>query len=437
MSERLYYHDSFLHEFDAVVVSCEKSDQESAAGASSTWWVTLKQSAFYPTSGGQPHDTGRLGEVAVLDVFEREDGTIVHVTDGELAPGPVRASIDWSRRFDHMQQHTGSHVLSAAFHTLFNIQSVSFHIGKSISTIDVAASSLTDAQLEGVERHANEIIFDDQPVHLRYGSAAELAALGVRKESEREGTLRAVEIQGVDIQACGGTHVCRTGQIGLLVIRGVKKVRDNWRVEFVCGQRARQATRADFTLLEGISQRLTCGPEGIHAAITRILNERNAASRMGQRYMEESAKLQAQLLLAKERAQHSSSRPRTVICTLENSDMEFLRTVANNLIVEPGLIALLGSEANGYVVFAKSESVAGDMSALLREAVKTAGGKGGGTRDFAQGNFPQGSDLNRILRHAAERATKPAVSLHVIGKKSVGAKAQQANLWRSKGKARG
>jgi alanyl-tRNA synthetase len=436
LSERLYYHDSFLRDFDAFVVSCEKAAAQNGTEASATWWVTLQQSAFYPTSGGQPHDTGRLGDVAVLDVFEREDGTIVHVTNGAIEPGPVRAAIDWSRRFDHMQQHTGSHVLSAAFQALFDIPSVSFHMGKSISTIDVAASSLSEAQLESVERHANEIIFDDRPVHLRYGTAAELAALGVSKESAREGVLRAVEIQGVDIQACGGTHVCRTGQIGLLVIRRVKKVRENWRVEFVCGQRARQVTHGDFALLEDISQRLTCGPDGIHAAITRLVNERNAASRVGQRYMEESAKLQAQLLLAKERAQHSSSRPRTVICTLENADMEFLRTVANNLIVEPGLIALLGSEANGFVVFAKSESIGGDMNALLRDAAKTAGGKGGGTKDFAQGNLPPGSDLNRVLRLAAELVSKPAASLHVIGKHPVSAR-PQASPWRSKGKARG
>ncbi len=436
MSERLYYRDSFLRDFDAHVISCERSPIERAKGASPSWWVTLEQTAFYPTSGGQPHDTGRLGDALVLEVFEREDNTIVHVTDRELASGPVRGSIDWPRRFDHMQQHSGSHVLTAAFLALFDIPTVSFHLGKTVSTVDVAASSISAEQLEEIERSVNEIIFEDRPIHVRFGTAADLAALGIRKESDREGTLRAVEIQGVDIQACGGSHVCRTGQIGMLLIRRMKKVRDNWRVEFVCGQRARRVARADFALVEDISQRLTCGPDGIHAGITRILNERNAGNRLGQRYLAESAALQAQLLLAKERAQHSSNPPRTVTGILEDANMEYLRSVATHIIAEPGVVALLGSEANGFIVMAKSEGVSGDMNELLREAVIACGGKGGGTKDFAQGSVPEASKLNRILNHAAERASKPAPSLHVVGRNS-GSARLQSEFGRFKGKARG
>ena len=436
MTERLYYRDSFLREFDAQVISCESSPKEHAKGASPSWWVTLQETAFYPTSGGQPHDTGRLGDAAVLDVFEREDGTVVHVTDREVAPGPVRGSIDWPRRFDHMQQHSGSHVLTAAFLALFNLPPVSFHMGKTVSTLDIAASSISDEQLENIERFVNEIIFEDKPIHVRFGTAGDLASLGVLKESEREGILRAVEIQGVDIQACGGTHVCRTGQIGMILVRRMKKVRENWRVEFVCGQRARRMARADFALLEDISQRLTCGPDTIHAGITRILNERNAATRFGQRYLTESAALQAQVLLAKERAQHAADPPRIVTGILADADMEYLRTVATNIITEPGVVALLGSETNGSVVMAKSEGVAGDMNALLREAVKPCGGKGGGTKEFAQGSVPEGSDLDRILRHAAERASKPAPALHVVARHPVSARSHD-EFWLSKGKARG
>lgn len=435
MSERLYYRDSFLRDFETQVISCERSQIEGKLGAAPTWWVTLEETAFYPTSGGQPHDTGHLGEAAIVDVFEREDGTVVHVTDRELAPGRVRGSVDWPRRFDHMQQHSGSHILTAAFLALFDIPPVSFHMGKTVSTLDVATSSISSEQLENIERFVNEIIFEDRPIHVRFGTSADLATLGVRKESERQGILRAVEIQGVDIQACGGTHVCRTGQIGLILLRRLKKVRENWRVEFVCGQRARRVARTDFALLEDISQRLTCGPDTIHAGITRIINERNAAARTGQRYLAESAALQAQVLLAKERAQHAADPPRTVTGILAEADMEYLRTVATNIISEPGVVALLASEANGSIVMAKSEGVAGDMNALLREAVKSSGGKGGGTKEIAQGSVPEGSDLNRILKHAAERASKPAPSLHVVGRHSHGAR-PPAEFWRSKGKAR-
>jgi alanyl-tRNA synthetase len=379
---------------------------------------------------------GCLGDAAVMDVFEREDGTVVHVTDREVVPGPVRGSIDWPRRFDHMQQHSGSHVLTAAFLALFDISPVSFHMGKTVSTLDVATSSISTEQLENIERFVNEIIFEDRPIHVRYGTGEALAALGVRKESEREGILRAVEIQGVDIQACGGTHVCHTGQIGMILIRRIKKVRENWRVEFVCGQRARRVARADFALVEDVSQRLTCGPDTIHAGITRILNERNAANRFGQRYLAESAALQAQLLLAKERAEYSARPARAVTGILADADMEYLRSVANNIIIEPGVVAVLGSESNGFIVLAKSDGVSGDMNALLRDAVKSCGGKGGGTKDFAQGSVPEGSDLNRILRHAAERASKPAPALHVVGRKSVSA-ISQAEDWQLNGKARG
>jgi alanyl-tRNA synthetase len=436
LSERLYYRDSFLRNFDAQVISCESSPVERAVASPPSWWVTLKQTAFYPTSGGQPHDTGHLGDAAVVDVFEREDGSIVHVTDRDLAPGFVRGSVDWSRRFDHMQQHSGSHVLTAAFLALFNIPPVSFHMGKILSTLDVATPSISTEQLENIERFVNEIIFEDKPIHVRYGTAAELATLGVQKESEREGILRAVEIQGVDVQACGGTHVSSTGQIGMILIRRVKKVRENWRVEFVCGQRARRVARADFALVEDISQRLTCGPDTIHAGITRILNERNAANRFGQRYLAESAALQAQMLLAKERAQQAAKPPRTVTGILADADMEYLRSVATNIITEPGVVALLGSESNGFVVLAKSEGVAGDMNALLRETVKASGGKGGGTKDFAQGSVPEGSDLQRILSHAAARASKPVPALHVVGGKSVSAKTRH-EFWGYKDKARG
>jgi alanyl-tRNA synthetase len=222
----------------------------------------------------------------------------------------------------------------------------------------------------------------------------------------------------------------------MILVRRMKKVRENWRVEFVCGQRARRVARADFALVEDISQRLTCGPDTIHAGITRILNERNAGNRMGQRYMAESAALQAQVLLAKERAQHAADPPRIVTGILADADNEYLRSVATNIITEPGVVALLGSEANGIIVMAKSEGVSGDMNALLREAVKACGGKGGGTKEFAQGSVPEGNDLNRILRHAAERAAKPVPSLHVVGRHS-GSVKPQAEYWRLEGKARG
>ena len=190
MTERLYYSDSFLREFDARVVSC--------APEGARWRVTLDRTAFYPTSGGQPHDTGMLDGARVVEVADAEDGNVVHYTSAEVAVGPVTGKIDWARRFDHMQQHTGQHLLSAVFIDLFGFRTASFHLGKEVSTIDLQAPSMVPRHMQEAEQRANEIIFEDRIVSVCYGTAEELARLGVRKTVEREGVLRAIEIDGLD-----------------------------------------------------------------------------------------------------------------------------------------------------------------------------------------------------------------------------------------------
>ena len=212
MTERLYYEDSFLREFEAEVLSCEAVRPEGIRGAENArWQVVLDRTAFYPTSGGQPHDTGTLGGAAVVEVLERDDKTVAHLTDKQVPTGPVRGAVDWERRFDHMQQHTGQHLLSAAFLELFNFPTVSFHLGREVSTIDLAAPGLDARLMEQAERRANGIIFEDRAVRVSFGTAEQLAEAGVRKAVEREGILRAIEIEGFDRQPCGGTHVARTG----------------------------------------------------------------------------------------------------------------------------------------------------------------------------------------------------------------------------------
>ncbi len=187
----------------------------------------------------------------VVEVVDREDGEIVHVTDREVAVGPVHGVIDWERRFDHMQQHTGQHLLSAAFIELFKFRTVSFHLGRDISTIDLAAPSIVPRFLEEAEGRVNEIIFEDRAIAVCYATAAQLAESGVRKEVKREGVLRVIEVEGFDRQPCGGTHLARTGQAGILLIRKWERQKQNWRVEFVCGGRALTAARADFVTLSG------------------------------------------------------------------------------------------------------------------------------------------------------------------------------------------
>jgi alanyl-tRNA synthetase len=390
-TERLYYNDSFLREFEARVISCEPRGAQ--------FHVALDRTAFYPMSGGQPNDTGQLGNATVVDVTEREESMIVHVTDRLLESGPVHGTIDWQRRFDHMQQHTGQHLLSAAFVELFKMQTVSFHLGGESSTIDLASASLAASQAEAAERLTNQIIFEDRAVEVRYGTREELAASGVRKEVDREGVLRAVSVERFDLQPCGGTHVERTGQVGLVLLRKIDRQEQNWRVEFECGGRALRAARGDFVALSEAARLLTCGQSEVPAMLEKALEERKQSQRSRQILLEKLAGYEAKELL------HGAEGgvTRVVVRVFDEAEPAYLRMVATRLAAEPGVQALLGTRSGGHVVFAQSPGLASDMNALLREALHAAGGKGGGTRDFAQGSVPDVSRVEAVLTAARSR----------------------------------
>src|SRR6202790_5673839 len=275
-THRLYYDDSYLENFDARVLACSPAEPvRGASGMQPAWEVLLDQTAFYPTSGGQPNDLGLLGEAVVLDVRDEEDG-IVHIVDREVELGAVKGCVNWPRRFDHMQQHTGQHLLSAMFQERFGLPTVSFHLGSEVCTISLRGPELSEEILEGAERAANQVIFEDRPVSVRYGAAEDLAQLGVRKKVERSGILRAIEIEGADLQPCGGTHVKRTAQIGVILARQCTKIRQDWRVEFVCGRRAERAARQDFLLLRRVAERLGCATSEVVEASERVLTDRDA-----------------------------------------------------------------------------------------------------------------------------------------------------------------
>ena len=399
MTERLYYSDSFLHEFEAKVVSSEPA---SALGGEQRFHVVLDRTIFYPTSGGQPHDTGKLSLATVLDVFERDDGVIVHVTDMPFTPGRTHGAIDWPRRFDHMQQHTGQHLLSAAFLEQFNWQTVSFHLGRDVSTIDLSAPSVEPAQLEKIEARTNEIIADNRPVTIRLCTAAELASLGVRKEVQREGPIRVLEIEGYDRQPCGGTHVAHTGQIGALLIRKSEKVKQNWRVEFVCGARGVRAARTDQNILAESARLLSCGQPELPEMIRRALEERQAGHRARQRLVEHLTGVEALLLLANELRPGKPGAPRVVQRIFDEADPDYLRLLASKLAAEANVQVLLGSRSGGHLVFDQSAGLTADMNSLLQECLAGAG-KGGGTRDFAQGSVLDVSALSNVLARALDR----------------------------------
>jgi alanyl-tRNA synthetase len=232
MTDRTYYTDPGIRQFDATIVHVEREGGRTL--------VRLDRTSFYPTSGGQPFDTGTLGGARVVDVLD-EDGDIVHVTEEEtptLEVGQqVQGAIDWDRRFDHMQQHSGQHVISAAFDRLFGVRTVSFHLGAESSTIDLARET-TEREIAAAEDEANRVVWDDRRVTIRFADADEAARLPLRKESVREGTLRLIDIDGFDLSACGGTHVDRTGAIGTILVASWERFKGGQRIEFLCGSRA-------------------------------------------------------------------------------------------------------------------------------------------------------------------------------------------------------
>jgi alanyl-tRNA synthetase len=398
-TRRLYYDDSFEKEFTARVMHCEVLPPDLSKGITGTvWGLILDRTAFYPLSGGQPNDLGKIEDANVLDV--RDEGEeILHLVDRRPGSPDVNGCINWPRRFDHMQQHTGQHLLSAMFQERFGLPTVSFHLGAEICTIDLRGIEPSDAFLEGAERAANQVIFEDRPVNVRYGTADQLAQLGVRKEVEREGILRAIEIEGADLQPCGGTHVKRTGQIGLILVRRCMKVRQDWRVEFVCGGRAERAARRDFQRLQQAAEKLSCAPEEVVSAATRTLKERDGNFKNYRAVLERLAKAEAALAL---QAASATQEVRNVSRVFEGVPADYLGFFATEVAKSEKTIVFLSTKDDGHLLFAQHPSAGKDMSALLRLVLEKIGGKGGGTRDFARGRLKDGAAAEQALSLAKE-----------------------------------
>ena len=409
MTERLYYNDSFLYDFRASVLDTRELKRD---GNQSTWAVKLDRTAFYPTSGGQPFDTGRLTtesksgvplEVAIDDVFEDEEGEVWHRVAKVLPPGAeVRGLIDAERRRDHMQQHTGQHLLSAAFVQLLNAKTVSFHLGEEISTIDIDLPVVSRDDLVRVERLSNEVIAQDRAIAVRYATREEAVEMGVRKLPERVGEIRLIDIRDFDLNACGGTHAQSTGQIGGLLIRRTEKVKQGLRVEFVCGLRAITVARRDFETLSEASALYPCAPGDLPGNIGKQRDDARLVQKREGKLLEELAELKAAQLI------HEAADkpvPRVIVQVFEDRDANFTKLLAQRLTKSTaGMIALLASaQAPPALVFARSADLTPDMGGLLRELVAAAGGRGGGGKDFAQGGVPDKEKLQSVLDEASRR----------------------------------
>jgi alanyl-tRNA synthetase len=375
MAERIYYTDPYARQFEATVVAVTTKDGRPVA--------VLDRTAFYPTSGGQPFDTGAINGVRVTQVEEDDAGEIVHTLDRAIEPGPVRGEIDWDRRFDHMQQHTGQHVLSAAFDRVCGAPTVSFHLGAERSTIDLSREPRPD-EIAAAEREANRVVWEDRQVSIRFAAADEAASMALRKQSRREGELRLIDVDGFDLSACGGTHVLRTGAIGIIAVSGWERFKGGLRVEFVCGGRALTVFRSLRDIVSTAARALTVHPAELPASIERLQSDSKEHGRTLKRLQERLAAHEADVLARS--AQPIGDR-RVVVASLEGWDASGLKALASTIAARPGHAAVLiaPTTSGSPLVVARAADVALDAAALLRAVVARFGGKGGGKADLAQG----------------------------------------------------
>ena len=383
MTERLYYTDSYLHHFSARIV------ERSPDGRT----VYLDQTAFYPTSGGQPFDIGSLSGVPVIDVVD-EDDRIAHRLATPAPPADaVDAVVDWTRRFDHMQQHSGQHLLSAVFEELYRLKTVSFHLGSDSSTIDLEGVPVDASVLAAVERRANQIIYENRPLHVSFEHAA--AVQGLRKPSEREGTLRIVSIDGLDRSACGGTHVRATGEIGAILLRKTEKIRQASRVEFLCGARAVRRAHADYDALAKAAQLFSAPPDEVPAAIAAQLEALRAAEKARKKLELDLAAYQGKELY--DATTPGSDGFRRVTRRLEKGSVDELRAIAQNFTAREKSVFLAALNDPPSVLLAVSADAGIDAGKAVKEAITAAGGRGGGTPRIAQGSVPQSELLDAVL----------------------------------------
>ena len=387
MTERIYYTDSYLREFRARVVEL------SADGRT----VYLDRSAFYPASGGQPFDLGSIAGVALVEVVD-EDDRVAHRLAAPLAiEGEVIAQIDWARRFDHMQQHSGQHLLSAVFEDLFGLHTVSFHLGAESATIDLEGGPVDTRMLCKAEQRASQVVFENRPLDVRFEDARE--AQGLRKASEREGTLRIVSIAGLDRSACGGTHVRATGEIGVILLRKWEKIRQAVRVEFVCGGRAVRRARADFEALTKVSQVYSAGLDEIPAMVAAQVE----AARAGEKARR---KVELELAACQGRELYQAAAPgpdgvRRLTQRLDRGNLEDLRALAQNFTAQPMSVFLATMKDPPSVLLATSADSGVDAGRLLKAALAEAGGRGGGNARIAQGSVPGAAALDALAAKIA------------------------------------
>jgi alanyl-tRNA synthetase len=381
MTDRLYYADSYTARFETVV-----TEQILYQGKPA---LSLNQTYFYPSSGGQPNDIGSIGDITVEDVLVRdEDGEILHILSTptpSLVGQSVTCVIDWARRFDHMQQHTGQHILTQAFIQTSSAKTVGFHLGTDNVTIDLDVNALTESQIEAAEKLANEVVQGDKAVTATIREAGDQDGVRMRKMPKHIVTdgLRVVDIEGFDTTACGGTHVARTGEIGLIKIIKLEKRGDKVRLEFRCGGRALADYSDKHRVISALANEMNCRFPEVPEIVAKLRAELKTAQTALKELREQLVEYEAAKLLA-EATQHNGYK--LIAASFDGRDAGELRLLVSRLAANQGVVVLMGTTGEkAQLLFARSADLTFNMGALLKEAVGKLGGRGGGQPNFAQG----------------------------------------------------
>jgi len=379
VTERLYYNDSHLIEFDATVIDLT----ERVSGWTA---IVLDRTAFYPTGGGQPSDTGTLNGSRVVECIDNGD-TVLHVVQGATPSvgSQVNGRIDWSRRLDHMQQHTGQHILSQAFVTLFNAPTKSFRVLEDACEIDVDLNNPSNEVIERAVELANNVVWEDRQITIRNVSSEQAAELPLRKDSGREGELRIIEIEGFDLTPCGGTHAYRTGEVGMIAVRSWLRAKGLTRIEFVAGTRALADYRRANRSARDTATLFSTSRDEAPALAAHMLEENKELNRRVRILEEVAAGVEAERLVNEQQPKPDGTK--VINKVFDGRDPESLKKLAHALIAFPKVIALLFSieKDTTRMVFAKSADAEGDMNQLMKKACEMLDGRGGGKPDMAQG----------------------------------------------------
>jgi len=392
VTERLFYTDPALLDFEAIVDAIEPADDGAI--------VRLDRTAFYPTSGGQPHDTGRLGNRRVTDVWVADDGEVVHRIDGPLDQGElVEGHVDAGRRRDHMQQHSGQHILSAAFDRVTGAATLSFHLGAVTSTIDLDRPVDAD-RIAAAEAAANQVVWEDRPVTIRFASSDEARSLPLRKAPTREGRLRLIDVEAFDLSACGGTHVSRSGEVGIIAVRGSESFKGGTRVEFVCGGRALGAFRSLRDSVTGAVRLLSVLPDQLADGIARLQEELAERRKAVKSLKQDLARLHGEALAAAASTLHGCL---VVVALGHDADPSVLKATARAAAAGPRRVAvLIGNATDVRVAVARGSETPIDAREIVGALFDAFGGRGGGSAELAQGGGLRGEA--DAIRQAAQEA---------------------------------